>query len=109
MNIRQDIIIEDTLANLGDERFSGYLCHAYCHKGHCDFEFNNEAFRFEAGNCLIFTRCDLVRNIMQSPDFEVDAIYVTQEFIEVCTPQSNYGMKGHLALFNNPIMRLTPE
>ena len=24
MNIRQDIIIEDTLANLGDDRFSGY-------------------------------------------------------------------------------------
>ncbi len=109
MNIRQDIIIEDTLANLGDERFSGYLCHAYCHKGHCDFEFNNEAFRFEAGNCLIFTRCDLARNIVQSQDFEVDAIYVTQEFIEVCTPQSNYGMKGHLALFNNPIMRLNAE
>ena len=109
MNIRPDIIIENTLANLGNERFSGYLCHAYCRKGHCDFEFNNEAFRFEAGNCLIFTRCDMASNIVQSQDFKVDAIYVTQEFIEVCTPQSNYGMKGHMALFNNPIMRLTPE
>ena len=37
MNIRPDIIIENTLSNLGDERFSGYLCHAYCRKGHCDF------------------------------------------------------------------------
>ena len=30
-------------------------------------------------------------------------------FIELCTPQSNYGMKGSLALFLNPVMHLTPE
>lgn len=109
MNERQDIIIENTLENLADKRFMGYLCHAFCRNGHCTFSFNNEQFRFEAGNCLIITRCDMVTNIIQSTDFVVDAIYVTQEFIEVCTPQSNYGMKGHLALFNNPIMRLKPE
>ena len=109
MNERQDIIIENTLENLADKRFTGYLCHAFCRNGHCTFSFNNEQFRFEAGNCLILTRCDMTTNIVQSADFVVDAIYVTQEFIEVCTPQSNYGMKGHLALFNNPIMRLKPE
>jgi len=109
MNERQDIIIENTLENLADKRFTGYLCHAFCRNGHCTFSFNNEQFRFEAGNCLIISRCDMATNIVQSADFVVDAIYVTQEFIEVCTPQSNYGMKGHLALFNNPIMRLKPE
>ena len=109
MNERQDIIIENTLENLADKRFTGYLCHAFCRNGHCTFSFNNEQFRFEAGNCLIISRCDMATNIVQSADFVVDAIYVTQEFIEVCTPQSNYGMKGHLALFNNPIMRLNPE
>ena len=50
-----------------------------------------------------------MRDLRESPDFRVDVIYVTQEFIEQSTPQSNYGMRGHLALFRNPIMRLTPR
>ena len=39
----------------------------------------------------------------------MDVIYVTQKFIELSTPQSNYGMRGHLFLFQNPIMKLMPE
>lgn len=34
---------------------------------------------------------------------------MTAPFIELCTPQSNYGMKGQLALFLNPVMHLTDE
>lgn len=109
MNPRPDIIIENTLTNIDNERFIGYLAHAFCRNGYCTFTFNNQTLRFGAGDCLILTRCDTVSDIVQSPDFVVDVVYVTQEFIEVCTPQSNYGMKGHLALFNNPIMRLNPE
>ncbi len=109
MNEREDIIIENTLANVNNDRFSGYLCHAFCKQGFCTFKFNNQDFRFEVGNCLIFPRCDVIENVVESDDFNADVVYVTQEFIEVCTPRSNYGMKGHLALFNNPIMRLTPE
>ena len=48
-------------------------------------------------------------NLMESEDFRVDVIYVTQKFIELSTPQSNYGMRGQLFLFQNPIMKLTPE
>lgn len=108
MNERPEIIIESTLTDIADERYSGYLAHAFCRNGFCTFTFNNQTHRFEAGDCLILTRCDMVSDVVQSPDFVVDVVYVTQEFIEICTPQSNYGTKGHLALFNNPVMRLNP-
>lgn len=107
MEATQHIIIEDTLGAIGDERLSNFLCHAYCYRGSCTLEWNNQPLRFEEGDCMILTRHDdLVRNVCPSDDFEVDAIYVTQEFIRLCTPQSNYGTKGHLSLFENPIMRL---
>ncbi len=41
--------------------------------------------------------------------FEGKIIYATPGFVELCTPQSNYGMKGSLALFLNPVMHLAPE
>ena len=110
MDTIQHIIWDTTLARIGDSEFADYLCHAYCYAGHCTFERHNSQFRMEAGDCLIVPRRgDLVRNLRESSDFQVDVIYVTQKFIELSTPQSNYGMRGHLALFENPIMRLKPE
>ena len=83
---------------------------AYCHDGYCTFQRIGQSFRFEAGDCLIIARRgDLVMNLKESEDFRVDVIYVTQKFIELSTPQSNYSMRGHLFLFQNPIMKLKPE
>ena len=117
----QHIIIDNTLKRIGDAAFADYLCHAYCYDGYCTFErprvggqgsgmCNGQTFRFEAGDCLIIARRgDLVMNLKESADFRVDVIYVTQKFIELSTPQSNYGMRGQLFLFQNPIMKLKPE
>ena len=58
---------------------------------------------------IIPRRGDLVTNVHESADLLVDVIYVTQHFVELSTPQSNYGMRGHLALFENPIMHLNQE
>jgi len=110
METIQHIIIDNTLKRIGESQFADYLCHAYCYDGYCTFERNGQAFRFEAGDCMIIVRRgDLVVNLKESGDFRVDVIYVTQKFIELSTPQSNYGMRGQLFLFQNPIMKLTPE
>ena len=110
MDAIQHIIIDHTLTRIGDSAFADYLCHAYCYGGYCTFERNGQSFRFEAGDCMIIPRRgDLVKNLYESDDFKVDVIYVTQQFIELSTPQSNYGMRGQLSLFQNPIMKLAPE
>ena len=102
METIQHIIIDNTLKRIGEPQFTDYLCHAYCHDGYCTFERNGQAFRFEAGDCMIIARRgDLVKNLQESEDFRVDVIYVTQKFIELSTPQSNYGMRGQLFLFQN--------
>jgi len=110
METMKHIIIDDCLDRIGDELYGGYLAHAYCHAGSCRFEYWERAFVFEKGDCMIVPgRGDLIRNLSASRDFRVDVVYVTREFIEVSTPQSNYGMQGHLSLFNNPVMKLRPE
>lgn len=110
MDAIQHIIIDHTLARIGDDAFADYLCHAFCCGGYCTFERNEQSFRFEQGDCMIIPRRgDLVRGLHESDDFRVDVIYVTQQFIELSTPQSNYGMRGQLSLFQNPIMKLTSQ
>lgn len=105
----QHIIIDNTLAKISSPDFTDYLCHAYCYAGFCMLERNGKTFRLEQGCCMIIARRgDLVKIVETSSDFRIDVIYVSQKFIELSTPQSNYGMRGQLALFRNPIMPLTP-
>lgn len=102
----ENVIIENTLRNLGAGAYSNYLAHALCTEGDCTFVFNGNTFCFSAGDCIIIRKGKLVEKIVPSADFQVKVIYVTPTFIEACTPQSNYGMKGQLALFLDPVMRL---
>ena len=60
VNERRDIIVSDTLTGIGRGEVAGYLCHAYCHTGFCEFTYNNNVYRLKSGECLIIRRGDLV-------------------------------------------------
>lgn len=109
MDEQKNIIITHTLDGLGKGSNSNYLAHAFCTGGSCRFLFNAREFELREGDLMIVRKAKLVERIETSTDFRVTVIYVTPGFIELCTPQSNYGMKGQLALFLNPVMQLTPE
>lgn len=102
----EQVIIKDTLLEFGTGTYSDYLLHALCLGGRCSFVFNDRPFVFGENDCLIVRKGRLVEKVECSGDFRVKAVYVTPVFIEACTPQSNYGMKGQLSLFLNPVMRL---
>lgn len=108
MDTKQRVIIKDSLIDLGTEAFSDYLAHAFCTDGSSRILFNGKWFDFGAGDVLIVRKGKLVEKIEQADDFRVKTIYVESAFIELCTPHSNYGIKGQLSLFLNPVMHLTP-
>ena len=103
---KENIIIKDTLDGLGTDAYSDYLAHALCLAGSCRLKYNGEERELQAGDLMIVRKGKLVERIRPADDFRVKVIYVTSEFIVLSTPLSNYGMKGQLALFLNPIMKL---
>lgn len=109
MEDTRNVIIADTLHELRTDAYKDYLAHAFCLAGTCRFLFNGQEYELHAGDLMIVRKGKLMERIRPSEDFRVKVIYVTSGFIEVCTPQSNYGMKGQLSLFLNPVMRLTAE
>lgn len=106
MDDKKDVIIEQTLDGLGTDAYSDYLAHAICLAGNCSFTFNGNDFELKEGDLMIVRKGKLVERIRPSDDFKVKVLYVTSSFIELCTPQTNYGMKGQLSLFLNPVMNL---
>lgn len=58
------------------------------------------------GDLMIVRKGKLIEKIWRDKSFRVIMIYVAYSFIDLCSPQSNYGTKGQIALFFNPIMHL---
>lgn len=109
MEEQRHIIIADNLDGMLTEAYEEYLVHAYCLSGSCRFRFNAQTFGLYGGDLLIVRKGGLLESLEPSEDFRVQVVYTTAAFIELSTPQSNYGMRGQLALFLNPVMHLTPE
>lgn len=108
-DLQNNIIISDTLSGIGTETYNGYLGHALCLDGSCHIVFNGNEFEMKRGDLMIVRQGKLIQSVKADSGFRVMIIYIAAPFIELCTPQSNYGMKGQLALFLNPIMHLAEE
>lgn len=106
MEKQKDVILIDSLDGIGTDRYEDYLAHALCLGGSCSFMFNGQHFELHEGDLMIVRKGKLIDDIKPSDDFKVKNLLVTAPFIELCTPRTNYGMKGQLSLFLNPIMHL---
>lgn len=109
MEQQKDVMIVDVAGRLDADVGEEYLAHLFCMAGSCRFSFNGSEFELHAGDLSIVRKRKMVERVEPSEDFRAKIIYARPGFVELCTPQSNYGMKGSLALFLNPVMRLTPE
>lgn len=109
MEYQKEIIVTDRLGVVRTDSEKEYLAHLLCLGGTCSYRFNERDFEMHAGDLSIIRKRKMVEKIQPSDDFRCKIIYATPGFVELCTPQSNYGMKGSLALFLNPVMHLAPE
>lgn len=104
----EDIMVTDWAGRIPSDIATDYLSHLFCLGGTCRYRFNGMGFELHAGDLSIVRKRKMIEDIETSDDFNARIIYVKSGFIELCTPQSNYGMKGQLALFLNPVMHLSP-
>lgn len=105
----REVIVADWHNRMRPDSDGEYLAHLLCLKGTCRYRFNGKDFDLHAGDLSIIRKRKMIEKIEASEDFRAKIIYAKPGFIELCTPQSNYGMKGQLALFLDPVMHLTPE
>ena len=103
------VIIDNTLDRILDPSLAVHFTHAYCEAGQCEITFNGQAFTLKEGSCMIIIANKLVSRVVPSKDFKVKVIYVDESFLLASTPHSNYGTRGGLSLYINPIMQLTNE
>lgn len=106
---KSNMIIDHDLSRLLSEEMGDRLAHILCSRGSMDFTFDGRPFTLAAHCAMIVRVRRLIEGLKPSPDFEAKAIYITPQYTEFCTPKSNYGIKGSISLFQNPVMHLNDE
>lgn len=100
------VFISTNMGDIGHGDMRDNLAHAYCYQGSCKFTFNMNEYEMRQGDSIIIRKCELFHLEEQSPDLIVMIVFVTPEFVIVSSPRSNYGARGQMALFENPVMHL---
>lgn len=101
------IVFTDSLSDISTRGLDKFVAHALCAEGSATFSYNGNEFTLAKGDLLIVRRPATIEDLRPSRDFKVRAVFVDECFIEKATPNLNYGTRGALALFLNPIMHLT--
>ena len=102
---KSNLIVDHHLDRLGTEELKDYVAHVACTCDRLDFTFGGRPFTLKAGEAMIVVIQLLIERVRCSADLEAMCIYVKQDFLELCTPRSNYGVKGSLALYSCPVMQ----
>ena len=105
----KNVVVSHTFSTSEQAQMQGYLTHALCLNGEADVRLNHQEFKLKKGDSFILRKSELGELLSTSDDFEIINVFVNAEFVELATPLSNYGMRGGMLLFQQPIMPLTDE
>ena len=104
-----NVIVSHTFETEQQAQMLGYLTHALCLGGEAEVELIGRKYRLHRGDSFILRKSEQGELISKTEDFQILNVLVVTEFTELATPMSNYGMRGGMLLFQNPVMPLNEE
>ena len=102
-----DVIITDDVYDAMSDGFMGTCLHIIVTSGKLSFRNDNKKVEAETNDCIIMPNRTLINDIRTSDDFTMKSVIVSQRFMRISLPMSNYEMKGLLAMTENPVIRMT--
>jgi AraC family transcriptional activator of pobA len=89
--------------------YKGWCLHLVCLDGEGSFVYNERLFRMEKNNVAVIAHPEMVRDIAQSDDLKVEMVIVPMNILVSQLPKNNPSIGGCIALFDNPILKLSEE
>ena len=95
---KNNVIIDHDLKRLGGTDLYNYVAHVLCLKGSFSFGYNVNHFTLHGGEAMIIGTQRLFEGGDASADLEAICIYVSPEFLRICTPKNNYDISKRLGI-----------
>lgn len=102
-------MVSHRLEDIWNEKLHDYIAHVICMGGELNFEYYGSSFTIHTGEGMIFPCSPGIKAVNVGEGLMLDIIFVSSDFLEVCTPRNNYGIKGSLSLHNNPVMTMDAD
>lgn len=80
--------------------------HILCMVGNMSFFFQKVRYNIMPGDYVILTNMSLVSGFSESKDYNAITMGMSESFVMSMAVRNNYGVIGHLALLQNPVMKL---
>lgn len=96
-----------SLEELAHFRGKSAVIHILCGRGNLSFLYRSTFFNIGPDDYAIITNAALATDFSVSPDLEAIVMALTPAVGSRLALKSNYGIVGHLALLQDPVMRLS--
>lgn len=104
-----DVIFTDDVYDAMSDGFIGTCLHIIITSGEMSFKIGEKQVVARINDCLIMPNRAMINDIRISDDFTMKSVIISQRFMRISLPKSNYEMKGLLAMAENPVIRMTAE
>lgn len=103
------IVFIDSVEDRHAVQYAGRVLHLLCTAGSMSFTFQDVHYNITPGDYVILPNMSLASGFSASPDCRTVTFVLSEPFVASLAVKSNYGIIGHLALLQNPVMRLSPH
>lgn len=103
------IFFLDSIKDHNITRNPEHVIHILCIEGSMSFLFQDVRYNIVPGDYVILTNISLVSSFSESEDYSAITMGMSESFVMSMAVRNNYGIIGHLALLQNPVMKLSPN
>lgn len=97
----------DSIQNYDFTKNPEHVMHILCIEGSMNFFFQDVHYNIVPGDYVILTNMSLVSFLSESKGYNAITMGVSESFVMSMAVRNNYGIIGHLALLQNPVMKLS--
>ena len=108
-NTKAQIIYSEDINRINAPQFTDWGVHLICNEGDAMFLFNGRPVMVKRNDAAVINHPELVSHINASDDLKIRFIAAPFKFLYNLLPANHYGIVGHISLFENPVIPLTPE
>ena len=106
---KPQIIYSEDIMQINSPRFTDWGVHLICNEGDAMFLFNNKPVTIQRNDAAVINHPELVTHINASEDLKIRFIAAPFKFLYNLLPANHYGVKGHISLFENPVIPLNEK
>ena len=97
----------DSVTDYDAARNTDHVVHVLCIEGSMSFCFQHVHYNIASGDYVILTDVALTSGFSASDNYWAIVMALSESFVTSMAIRSNYGIIGHFALMQNPVMKLS--